>query len=248
MKFTFALSFMLLSSLAPPKSFKTQQMSYERVKKAYAEKATIVQQLFADQKLSLQSSEIFLRAFKAEKQLELWAKPKGKPTGWQLVKTYPVCSASGVAGPKRRQGDLQVPEGFYTVNRWNPQSNFLLSLGVDYLNDSDRQLSDRKQPGGDIFIQGNCVSIGCLAMTDPAIQEIYVAFVEAANAGQTRVPVHLFPARLAGASWERLQAQCLDDAVLAAFWRNLKTGHDWFEEKNALPRVGVDAKGGYVFR
>ncbi|MCU0352813.1 MAG: L,D-transpeptidase family protein [Cytophagales bacterium] len=237
-----------LAILSPPNGFKSQQTAYERVKKAYTEKETAVQKLFADQKLSLQSSEIFLRAFKEEKQLELWAKPKGKPTGWKLVKTYPVCSASGVAGPKRRQGDLQVPEGFYTINRWNPQSSFLLSLGLDYPNASDRVLSDRKQPGGDIFIHGNCVSIGCLAMTDPAIQEIYVAFVEAVNAGQTRVPVHIFPTRLRGATWERLQTNHRDDAVLAAFWQNLKTGHDWFEEKNALPRVSVDAKGGYVFR
>ncbi len=231
-----------------PASFKSEQLKYERVKTAYVEKEAAVKKLFANKKLNLSQSEILLRVFKDEKQLELWARPRHTNDTFRLVKTYPICSASGEAGPKRKMGDYQVPEGFYTLDRWNPQSNFYLSLGVNYPNASDKILSDKKNPGGDIFIHGNCVSIGCMAMTDPAIKEIYLTAVEARSAGQTQIPVHIFPARLSGLGWTQLQAGYMQDAPKMAFWQNLKTGYDLFEKTKKLPRIQVDAKGKYAFQ
>ncbi len=255
------LLLLLASSFTPAKDFKTTQLTFERVKVAYQEKEAITQKLFLDKGLTMSQSEIFIRVFKQEQQLELWAKARGQnspPAGhlsagaeagiFQKLKTYPICSASGELGPKRRMGDNQVPEGFYVINRWNPQSNFFLSLGINYPNASDKILSDKKQPGGDIFVHGNCVSIGCLAMTDPVIKEIYVAFVETKNAGQVQVPVHIFPSRLGGSSWDKLQAGSVNDPSLLAFWKNIKTGYEWFETKKTLPRISVNAKGAYFFR
>jgi len=236
-----------LGSFTPAANFKTAQLAYERVKTAYEEKEAATQKLFSDKGLRISQAEIFLRVFKQEKQLELWARARGKNSMFQLVKTYPICSASGALGPKRKLGDYQVPEGFYLINRWNPQSNFYLSLGINYPNASDKILSDKKQPGSDIFIHGNCVSIGCMAMTDPLIKEIYIAFVEARNAGQTQIPVHIFPARLSGFSWEQLQAAYTEDPALVEFWKNLKVGYDWFETRKKLPQIRVDAKGMYLF-
>ncbi|MDJ1466411.1 L,D-transpeptidase family protein [Xanthocytophaga flava] len=239
---------LLLCSAIPAKSFKTTQLEFERVKDAYEEKEIVTQKLFSDKGLTINQSEIFLRVFKKEKQLELWAKEKGVNKTFQLLKTYKICSASGELGPKRKLGDYQVPEGFYVINRWNPVSNFHLSLGINYPNASDRILSDKKHPGDDIFIHGNCVSIGCMAMTDPMIKEIYIAFVEAKNAGQGLVPVHIFPSKLDDSSWDSLQAAALDDPSLLAFWKNLKPGYEWFENKKTLPKVNVDTKGRYSFQ
>ena len=230
----------------PTENFKAAQLKFERVKAAYGEKEAATKKIFSDKGLNASQSAILMRVFKQEGELELWAKPL-KGSRFQLLKTYRICSASGGAGPKRRMGDNQVPEGFYTINRWNPQSSFHLSLGINYPNASDMVLSDRKNPGGDIFIHGDCVSIGCMAMTDDRIKEIYIAFVEATTAAQLRVPVHIFPARPATPAWENLQTLHRKDARMLAFWQNLKTGHDTFGKSHTLPRIIVDAKGLYLF-
>jgi murein L,D-transpeptidase YafK len=114
-----------------------------------------------------------LVGLKEEKQLEIWAgKSKGK---LHKLATYPILAASGTHGPKRYEGDLQVPEGFYAIDILNPQSRFHLSMRVNYpnLEDQVHRTVEPHQMGGDIYIHGNRVSIGCLAMGDPAIEEIF---------------------------------------------------------------------------
>src|ERR1044071_496689 len=108
--------------------FKSQQAKFPRVQTAIAEKGEAVRRLFAAKHLAFPSNDIFFRAFQREGVLELWAKGDGK---YELIKEYKICAASGSLGPKRRQGDNQVPEGFYYVDRFNPASNFYLSLGVN---------------------------------------------------------------------------------------------------------------------
>jgi murein L,D-transpeptidase YafK len=112
-----------------------------------------------------------LIGLKAEKRLELWAPDAaGRP---RLIKTYPILAASGGAGPKLREGDRQVPEGLYAIESLNPNSRFHLSLRIDYPNAADRrraQAEARTGLGGDIMIHGSNVSIGCLAMGDPAAE------------------------------------------------------------------------------
>jgi murein L,D-transpeptidase YafK len=110
---------------------------------------------------------------KAEKQLELWF-VKGAKT--YFVKSYPILAASGVAGPKLKEGDLQVPEGFYKISWLNPNSDLHLSLQVNYPNDFDKknaQQEGRTQLGGDIFVHGKAMSLGCVAIGDDAIEEVF---------------------------------------------------------------------------
>ncbi len=119
------------------------------------------------------AEKIALLALKQERRLELWASLHDK---WFLIHIYPILGASGTAGPKLRQGDKQVPEGSYNILWLNPKSRFHLSMKLDYPNAEDRKHArkeGRKDPGGDIFIHGKDVSIGCIAIGDPAIEEIY---------------------------------------------------------------------------
>ncbi|NLF25085.1 MAG: hypothetical protein GX589_05435 [Deltaproteobacteria bacterium] len=189
------LVFARVVDLQAETGFKKAQLKYPRVQKAYHEKEAAMQHLFQQRNIPYPPRRIFLRAFKEEQQLEVWIQPK-RNHRFELLKTYPICRLSGVLGPKRRRGDLQVPEGFYYINRFNPVSRFHLSLGINYPNKSDKILGAYGDLGGDIFLHGGCVTTGCLPVTDEYIKEIYILGVEAKQAGQKRIPVHIFPIRL----------------------------------------------------
>jgi hypothetical protein len=138
---------------------------------------------------------VTLLGLKQERRLELYASARGEEP-LRFVHAYPVLAASGVAGPKLREGDLQVPEGVYRVALLNPNSRFHLSLRVSYPNAFDRKNAaddGRSNLGGDIMIHGNAVSIGCVAIGDVAIEEV---FVLAADVGHERVSVVLSPVDL----------------------------------------------------
>ena len=181
---------------------------------------------------------IFLRAFKESRVLELWV--ESKPGGeFQRFETYPVCAASGDLGPKQKEGDRQVPEGFYatSLTLLNPASKYHLSFNIGYPNAYDRH---KKRTGSLIMIHGNCVSLGCLAMTDEKIEEIYVLLHAALSKGQRETPVHIFPFPL-----KEIPA----DHEWADFWQNLKQGYDLFEKTKRPPTATLDKKTGrYVFR
>jgi murein L,D-transpeptidase YafK len=194
--------------------------------------------------LSYPPREIFLRAFKHEAQLEVWARENSGP--FKLLATYPVLAASGGPGPKRREGDRQVPEGFYRIDRFNPESRFHLSLGLNYPNAADRLLSDKEHPGGDIFIHGKDVSIGCLALGDAAIEQLYLLALDTRRRGQIEIPVHLFPARMGGESWEQFRAG--KPAELQTFWSPLKSAFEAFERTRQMPTVTVDGRRSYFVR
>ena len=183
--------------------------------------------------------ELYVRAFKEERELEVWAGARGKPL--VKVKAYPFCAASGTVGPKRREGDGQVPEGFYTLDQFNPQSAFHLSMRVSYPNASDRKLG-HERPGGLIYVHGGCASIGCIAIEDGPIEELYVMVSEARARMKRDVPLHIFPRRLDAAGLEALARGAPEERV--AFWRSLEPGWRLFEERRRPPRVSVDAKTG----
>jgi murein L,D-transpeptidase YafK len=185
--------------------------------------------------------EIFIRWFKREAQLELWARDHAGP--FHLVATYPILKSSGRPGPKRREGDQQVPEGFYEIDRFNPESLFHLSLRLNYPNAADRILSDRERPGSDIYIHGKNASIGCGPIGDQAIEEVYLAALDASGAGQKRIAVHIFPARMQGAEWERWSAE---HPAHTAFWAQLQPIYDAFERTKSVPEFTVSADGRYV--
>jgi murein L,D-transpeptidase YafK len=237
------LALVLLAPSLARADFVQDQKQHVRVKSAFANKETALRRHFAEKRLAYPPREIFLRVLKREKELELWANdPK---LGWSLLKSYPFCYASGRLGPKRKQGDLQVPEGFYHLDRFNPSSNYHLSLGVSYPNQSDRILGAKGNLGGDIFIHGDCVSIGCVAITDDKIEEVYALAVMARARGQRRIPIHIFPGRLDEAGLAKLSSR--GDAAMLEFWKNLADGYRFFEEKKKLPRVRVGADGRYLF-
>jgi murein L,D-transpeptidase YafK len=234
----------LLLSLTSDDTFKVAQKKYSRVKEAYTSKEKEIKTLLEAKGITAGNLQIFIRAFKKEQELEIWGKNKTDKQ-YQLISSYSICASSGSLGPKRRAGDRQVPEGFYSIDRFNPQSSFHLSLGVSYPNESDMVLAD-KNAGGDIFIHGSCVTIGCMPMTDEKIKEIYILAVEAKNNG-TKLHTHIFPCKLTEENLKKLETDYADKKSLIDFWKNLKTGYDYFEKNKSLPKVTVDSKGKYLF-
>ncbi len=183
-------------------------------------------------------TSIFFRIFKVPGILELWLKTeKGS---YIKFKDYDICRYSGVLGPKQRQGDKQSPEGFYqvTAQQLNPQSRYHLSFNLGYPNTYD-QLKGRT--GAALMVHGNCISSGCFAMTNPAMDEIYVLAAAALKNGQTQFNVHAFPFKLDG---NILSAYT--DNRWHTFWRNLKEGYDYFNKYKTPPEVHV-AEGRYMF-
>jgi murein L,D-transpeptidase YafK len=227
--------------------FKRDQMQYPRVRTAYHDKYAGVEKSLEKAGIDSGSLEIFIRIFKKEKLLELWGKSKTMQQ-FVLLRNFAICSSSGELGPKRREGDRQVPEGYYKIILFNPSSNFLLSLGIDYPNAADRILASKERPGGNIFIHGSCVTIGCIPITDEGIKELYVYAVEARNSGQSEIQVQIFPSRLAGESWNQLQRSYEGNEVLLYFWSNLKIGYDYFETNKQIPLIETSSNGQYKFK
>ena len=216
-----------------------QQKRYSRVRQAHKNKNQILKAKFARAGIPFPPKAIFLRAFKHEKQLELWVQDSNRKM--KRLESYPICGVSGVLGPKRQEGDGQIPEGVYYIDRLNPVSQFHLSLGLNYPNRSDRKFGHPKTPGSDIFIHGDCVSIGCLAMTDELIEEIYLSVIYARNSGQKKVPVHIYPFRFqrgANAVTE-LENRAEQHGVESWFWKNLYAVFVSFEENRKLPKTKI---------
>lgn len=181
---------------------------------------------------------ILIRAFKKESEMEVWK--RGTDGRYALLKTYPICRWSGQLGPKTREGDRQVPEGFYTVtpSQMNPNSAYYLSFDTGYPNNFDRSLG---RNGGDIMVHGSCSSRGCFAMTDENIAEIYAVAREAFASGQRAFQFQAYPFRMTA---KNLAQHRLDPNI--AFWKNLKEGSDYFEVTKEEPRIAV-ASGRYQF-
>lgn len=180
---------------------------------------------------------IFVRIFKESSELELWVQTGDR---FVLFKTYKVCHYSGDLGPKLRIGDNQSPEGFYFVQprQLNPNSRFYLSFNLGYPNAYDRT---HGRTGDALMVHGNCVSIGCYAMTDRSIEEIYALADAALRNGQAFFQVHVFPFRLTAEKLSRHR-----ESRWYTFWQNLKEGYDSFEKTGRPPTVSVKNKR-YVF-
>ena len=171
---------------------------------------------------------VFIRIFKAEFELELWMLRDGR---FQLFATYPICRWSGELGPKLREGDRQAPEGFYAfdVSALNPNSRWHRSFNVGFPNAYDRA---HGRTGTFLMVHGGCASIGCFAMTDPVIDEVWRLVTAALEKGQDRIPIHIFPFRMSQEAMQRMEGHRWH-----GFWSDLKTGHDHFEAHLLPPRV-----------
>jgi murein L,D-transpeptidase YafK len=187
---------------------------------------------------------LLLRVFKDERVLEMWA--AAAPGGsFVHVGDHAVCASSGGPGPKARTGDGQVPEGLYRVTTLNPWSRFHLSLRLDYPNAADRARNPGVPPsalGGEIFIHGDCVTIGCVPIGDEAIEEVYLAALETrSRGGETSVLV--LPARPGGARWAALMKE--SSTVNGSLWRSLAGISERLDASHRLPAARVGSGGTY---
>ena len=227
-------------------SFVQNQKSMVKIAEVFNREEDSLIKEFKAKQISWPPKALYIRTFKYDRIMEIWVKGKNG-NSFQYLKSYPICMQSGTMGPKRVEGDYQVPEGFYYINEFNPNSNYHLSLGLNYPNASDRILSDPGQPGSDIYIHGNCVSTGCIPINDLPIEELYIMGTYARANGQDFIPVHVFPVKYdVKRSMDYLTQAVKDNKELKKFAFSLKEAFDLFEEKKQLPVIMVNKKGEYV--
>ncbi|WP_276504064.1 L,D-transpeptidase family protein [Terrimonas pollutisoli] len=227
-------------------NFIDYQKTFPRPDESFRRKEDTLQKQFEAKKLVWPAKYVYIRSFKYDSQLEVWVKDELKDP-FKLFKTYKVCALAGTLGPKRLEGDYQVPEGFYYINEFNPRSQYYLSLGINYPNVSDKILSDSLRPGSAIYIHGSCVTVGCIPVTDQQIDELYILAAHAKNQGQDYIPVHIFPIRYNVARSVRyLENLTKDDNYLKRFAARLEEAFNYFEKYKQLPVVLINEKGEYT--
>jgi murein L,D-transpeptidase YafK len=184
------------------------------------------------------SAPTLIRTYKKEAELEIW---KMKSNGeYALLKTYPMCRWSGQLGPKKREGDMQVPEGFYSIapGQMNPNSHYYLAFNVGYPNAYDRAYG---RTGGNVMVHGVCSSAGCFSMTDEQVADIYAIARDSFAGGQREIQLQSYPFHMTAENMAKFR---LDPNI--DFWKNLKDGSDHFEVTKNEPSVLVCGKH-YVF-
>ena len=241
------LFFILLSLTAgaTAQTFAEQQLNFDRVKQAKAKSEKDIRKMFKDSGLS-EPKFIYWRSFKLEDELELWGADSANGK-YKLVKRYSICKGSGDLGPKRKFGDMQVPEGLYYIEKYNPNSTYHLSMKIAYPNESDMVLGDKENPGNEIYMHGGCASIGCLPMTDSTIDEIYWVTVMAQSyqGKNSKIPIDIFPCHFNKKNWNYLKLNYSHKPQLIKFWQNIEEAYNFFEEKKIAPGYWVDQKGKY---
>ena len=216
-------------------SIQNKPLTTEKVDNILATITPKIKMELADKGFQLGSS-IFIRIFKLPAELEVWI---NKNKHYELFKTYPICDFSGFPGPKLQEGDWQSPEGFYSVSadKMNPRSTYHLSFNIGYPNEYDKL---RNRSGSNIMVHGNCSSMGCFAMNDYRMEEIYTLAHIALTNGQRSFAVHVFPFRMTADNMKKFQS-----SSWIGFWKNLKEGFDAFERTRRVPEIQV-AGGKYV--
>ncbi len=201
-------------------------------------------QRFKQASLEYPPKSIVIEVFKYPRVIHIYAFNQNK-NRYDSVWSYPICIISGNFGPKRKQGDLQVPEGFYHINVFNPHSRFKKSLGINYPNASDRILGVKNNLGGNIFIHGSCASIGCISIYDDQIYELYFLASLVHNT-QDKIPVLIFPWTMTDWAITNISKNLpANDKWLIDFWLNLKIIYDAWTSTKKIPLVRVDRNGKY---
>lgn len=200
---------------------------------------------FARKGLIWPAREVYIRSFKYDSQMEVWVRNNDNEK-FQLFRTYNVCVMAGALGPKRIEGDYQVPEGFYCISGFNPRSEYHLSLKISYPNASDKILSDPLKPGDGIYIHGDCVSVGCIPLQNDQIDEVYLIASAARLNGETNIPLHIFPVRFDNRKSVAFYTKySFDNIELQHFTASLKPAYDYFEQHRTLPLIGIMNNGDY---
>lgn len=219
----------------------------ERVANAYRHTEQRLRNAFAEVGLSWPPKQVYLRAFKEPGILEVFGANSANGP-FTKVRMLEFTKNSGGPGPKRREGDRQIPEGFYEIDQWNPSSSYLLSLRVSYPNQSDRIRSDPKQPGGEIYIHGGAATVGCIPIGDEAIEELWVITEQARQQGQNPIPIHIFPAPMNAGELMALVSRHVNQPKLVAFWREVEPVFTYFAVHKKLPTITVAKNGEYRMR
>lgn len=239
------LLFFTANTFAQP-SFMDYQKNFPRVADALSRKADTLKKQFAAKGLQWPAHEIYIRSFKYDSQLEVWVRNSNSEP-FKLFKTYSVCALAGTMGPKRMEGDYQVPEGFYYINQFKPNSAYHMSLGLNYPNVSDKILAASSNPGGGIYIHGSCVTVGCIPIQDNQIEELYLIAMGAKSSGEDFIPVHIFPIRYDNPKSEAyFEKATKDEPGIQKFAAKIKEVYDYFEKERKLPVISIDPKGDYV--
>lgn len=243
------LFFYSFGLMAQPQVLTEQQLANQRVWNARISSDETLKKAFLKANLQYPPKFVYWRVFKREQQMELWAADSSHHR-YTLVKTYYIVRLSGMLGPKRFEGDMQVPEGYYHISQYNPYSNFYLSFKVSYPNKSDSILGVKGNYGGQIFVHGDSLTIGCMPMSNDVIKEIYWCNVQAQGNRDTNyhIPIHIYPCRLKAANWQFLKSYYKFDPSRIEFWQNLQEGYNYFELMRTPPAMRVDNKGKYVVK
>ena len=231
-----------LCSAVTPTSFREKQMNFTRVRQAYKDKEKTVDKNLASHSISPSTLRIYLRAFKSEKKIELWAKNIADSV-FIPIREFSICDLSGSDGPKRRSHDLQVPEGFYHISKLNPYSRYFLSMEINYPNASDSIRGVRGHLGNEIYIHGSCLSSGCLPITDDKIKELFVYCIEAYNSGQEEIDMTIFPSQLSDSKYSTLKSRYSRDKDKISLWADLKKSYDQFDHRKVQPKVKFLSNG-----
>lgn len=241
-----ALILLSLYVYSRARTFKDEQLRYPRVREAFKNSEGKIDSLFSAIELSYPPEKIFIRIFKFERLLELWAKADNSKK-YKLVEKYRMTAFSGNLGPKREEGDLQIPEGFYHIDRFNPASNYHLSLRLNYPNKSDSIRKQGEKAGGDIFIHGSNVTIGCIPLGNPGIEKLYAIAVDAKSNGQSEIPVHIFPFKMNSEVADSLFSEIeVDNGKVIRFWKELTPVFEYFEAHREIPEIDVGSDGSYT--
>ena len=246
MKFLFSIAIVFVYVQATAQSsFIDYQHNFPRVADAMSRKVDTLKKQFDAAGLQWPAKQIYIRSFKYDRVMEVWVRNSTNEQ-FKLFKIYPVCALAGTMGPKRMEGDYQVPEGFYYINEFKPNSLYHLSLGLNYPNASDKIVSNNVNPGGDIYIHGNCVTIGCIPIRDPQIEELYILAMSAKSNGEDFIPVHIFPVRFNDPkSMDYFNKVTKDQPDVQQFAAKLKEVYDYFEKEKKLPVISINPKGSY---
>jgi murein L,D-transpeptidase YafK len=188
--------------------------------------------------------QLYIRIFKQEKELQLWIK-NSKENSFSLYKTFKVCALSGNLGPKRKEGDLQVPEGIYSISTIDVNHKYYKGLYLNYPNESDLILSDKTNPGSEIAIHGNCFSTGCVAMSDEVMDQIFPLAEKAIFDGQSNIPVHIFPCDFSKTNLTKLLESDPEFGLLKNGWTVMAEAQQHFDQWKTLPWIIVEENGNY---
>lgn len=242
--FIFIIIFNTFNFILFAGGFLDEQKRYKRVRTAVKEKEEFIKNILKNNNIILEDINILITVYKQEDILEIYAKNESDKI-YKKIASYNIAAKSGVLGPKRMEGDLQVPEGFYYIDRFNPASSYYLSLGINYPNESDKKKSVNQRLGGDIFIHGSYATIGCIPMTDDKIKEIYMYAVYAKDSGQNKIHVYIFPFKMNDANFNHYKKYYNKNIV--SFWTNIKSGYDIFEYTKKELNIKTDYNGDYIF-